>query len=118
MLRMRIKISRLAALLAMISFLLVNAPYVDACNDRSQKCDEQNLACCKDLCADDSNSAEESDPSPADHHCFACCSINKIIVLNPVSLDEALLPQGTLALVQHFALPHFVTSIERPPEVV
>jgi len=118
MLRMRIKFSRLTALLAMISFLLVNAPYVDACKDRSLKCNEQNLPCCKDLCADDSNSAEASDPSPADHHCFGCCSINKIIVLNPVSLDEALLLQGTLALAQYFALSPFVTSIERPPEVV
>lgn len=102
----------------LISFLLVNVPFVDACEDRSLDCNEQNLKCCKNLCADDENAAEESAPNKIPLCCFDCCSPNPVMVLSSYSFGDALLLLGTLTLAQHFAFPAFVTSIDRPPKSV
>ncbi len=118
MLRMRIKLSRLAALLALISFFLVKVPHADACKDSAIICNQLKPACCEDICSDDSKDSKESDTSPIANHCPNCCSINEVMVQNAASFDEALLLLGALAPPQKFVFPSFVTTIERPPEVV
>ena len=118
MYQVRIRFSRLATLLVLISFFLVNLSYADVCKDRNSDRNEQKQSCCQNISAEDSNESEDSDSNPLANHCFDCCSINVDMVRNSAKVDKALVLLGSVSLPQNFLFPSFVTSIERPPQAI
>lgn len=118
MLRMCLKINRLAALLALFGVLLLNAPHADACQNDEASCESYCPAMmdCAVPSTDDRGGSESSDSSSDSDH-LACCVAQHTMIVTSANVEFPLVLVGALESVHVTLNPLFVVTFERPPRL-
>ncbi len=116
MLRMSIKFSRAAALLALFGILLLNAPHADACQNNEASCRRAAAEAveCEVPSTDNPMDTDDSD-SATDH--LSCCGVHHIMVSANFGVSHPLTPVGKLELAEFTLNSLFAVNFERPPKL-
>lgn len=116
MLRMSIKFSRAAALVALFGILLLNAPHVDACQNNEASC-RRAAAEALECTAPSSDSPTDTDDSSSTADHLSCCGVHHIMVSANFGAGHPLTPVGKLELAEYTINSLFAAGLERPPKL-
>jgi len=119
MLRMSLKFSRWATLLALLSVVLLNAPHADACQNGEAFCARNNdeVTVCAASSASMTRDAEGSGSAPTSVGLFCCCTAHHLMIPASAAAQPALVFVSALESYQIILDPLFATTFERPPKL-